>query len=402
MSGLTLKNTSSKDPLEVFLSKLASIKGLDADYINRSTKTTRYYVYNKDRESLMHELDQLEVDGTEYRLEYRENAPGSTVGRLEVMDGAKPIMKIYMKPSVKISPNFNAMITELLPMVMLETGVDRMFSRDGHLSSLAKKTITRILRNQGKSKDDITDLLNQLEQKNGYVLGKRREIINIHDLYIKKKWDMSSTLESKKWLGYDKLDKNGIYKDRADVQLSPNCRISLKSVVEGEQKIFLCNTTFRAFLNDILTETGLIEHGTDRIVEEVIAKWCTRIAKPTYADVLVAAVNHVLRADIRNTYVLLHYILGDYRRRLSGDSKGYNHIVMSNQFRAVEMGVGDAFIREAMNTNPSKSAKLKKDGERWVIIFGNDDERLDVSFMDREFHETDRSWSLKFKILEKI
>jgi hypothetical protein len=350
----------------------------------------------------MHELDQLEVDGTEYRLEYRENAPGSTVGRLEVMDGAKPIMKIYMKPSVKISPNFNAMITELLPMVMLETGVDRMFSRDGHLSSLAKKTITRILRNQGKSKDDITDLLNQLEQKNGYVLGKRREIINIHDLYIKKKWDMSSTLESKKWLGYDKLDKNGIYKDRADVQLSPNCRISLKSVVEGEQKIFLCNTTFRAFLNDILTETGLIEHGTDRIVEEVIAKWCTRIAKPTYADVLVAAVNHVLRADIRNTYVLLHYILGDYRRRLSGDSKGYNHIVMSNQFRAVEMGVGDAFIREAMNTNPSKSAKLKKDGERWVIIFGNDDERLDVSFMDREFHETDRSWSLKFKILEKI
>jgi hypothetical protein len=378
MSGLTLKNSSSKDPLEVFLSKLASIKGLDADYINRSTKTTRYYVYNKDRESLMHELDQLEVDGTEYRLEYRENAPGSTVGRLEVMDGAKPIMKIYMKPSVKISPNFNAMITELLPMVMLETGVDRMFSRDGHLSSLAKKTITRILRNQGKSKDDITDLLNQLEQKNGYVLGKRREIINIHDLYIKKKWDMSSTLESKKWLGYDKLDKNGIYKDRADVQLSPNCRISLKSVVEGEQKIFLCNTTFRAFLNDILTETGLIEHGTDRIVEEVIAKWCTRIAKPTYADVLVAAVNHVLRADIRNTYVLLHYILGDYRRRLSGDSKGYNHIVMSNQFRAVEMGVGDAFIREAMNTNPSKSAKLKKDGERWVIIFGNDDERLDV------------------------
>ena len=402
MSGLTLKNTSSKDPLEVFLSKLASIKGLDDDYINRSTKTTRYYVYNKDRESLMHELDQLEVDGTEYRLEYRENAPGSTVGRLEVMDGAKPIMKIYMKPSVKISPNFNAMITELLPMVMLETGVDRMFARDGQLSTLAKKTITKILRNQGKSKDDIIDLLNQLEQKNGYVLGKRREIINIYNLYIKNQWDLNSPIEHKKWLGYDKLDKNGIYKDRADVQLSPKCRISMKSVVEGEQKIFLCNTTFRAFLNDILTETGLIEHGTDRIVEEVIAKWCTRIAKPTYADVLVAAVNHVLRADIRNTYVLLHYILGDYRRRLSGDSKGYNHIVMSNQFRAVEMGVGNEFIREAMNTNPSKSAKLKKDGDRWVIIFGNDDDRLDVSFMDREFHETDRSWSLKFKILEKI
>ena len=75
---------------------------------------------------------------------------------------------------------------------------------------------------------------------------------------------------------------------------------------------------------------------------------------------------------------------------------------MSNQFKAVEMGVGDAFIREAMNTNPSKSAKLKKDGDRWVITFGNDDERLDISFIDREFHDSDRSWSLKFKILEKI
>lgn len=402
MSRLSLKNMSSEDPLEDFLRKMASINGLGDDISNRNTKTTRYYVFNEDRESLMRELDGLEVDGTDYKIKYRENAPGSTVGRLEVMDGAKPIMKIYMKPSVKISSNFNAMITELLPMVMLETGVDGMFARDGQLSSLAKKTITKILRNHGKSKDVITNLLNQLEQNSGYVLGKRREIINIHNLYIKKKWDMSSTLESKKWLGYDKLDKNGIYKDRADVQLSPNCRVSLKSVVDGDQKIFLCNTTFRAFLNDILTETGLFDHRSDKIVEEVIAKWCTSIAKPTYADVLVAAVNHVLKADIRNTYVLLHYILGDYRKRLSGDSKGYNHIVMSNQFKAVEMGVGDSFIREAMNTNPSKSAKLKKDGYRWVIIFGNGDERLDVSFIDREFHDSDRSWSLKFKILEKI
>ena len=328
------------------------------------------------------------------KITYKPNAPGSSVGRLEIYSEGKTY-KVYLKPNVKISNNFNAMLTELLPLAMLRANTSILLSEEKGIVSISetiKDQIYNILHNQGKPNDKIDNLIDQLEQKIQFVITKADEIKNIYNFYqrqIRTKWSKQvSGFRDYKWLGYDKVVKNDNYTDRADVQITNDCRISLKSVMptQTQQKIFLCNTTFSAFMTDIDNLTGNENNPPSE----------------TYGEWLINYLGPILKT---NTYKVLHYILGDYRKDLKKRGEGYNHIVLSSDKKVVELGLNsaDTFIKAAMDENIGP-AHLKVVNGNYRIIYGEDPNRdyVDISFTDKKIEDNDRSWSLKFKILEQI
>ena len=285
------------------------------------------------------------------KISYKPNAPGSSVGRLEIYSEGKTY-KVYLKPNVKISNNFNAMLTELLPLAMLRANTSILLSEEKGIVSISetiKDQIYNILHNQGKPNDKIDNLIDQLEQKIQFVITKADEIKNIYNFYqrqIRTKWSRQvSGFRDYKWLGYDKVVKNDNYTDRADVQITNDCRISLKSVMPTPtpQKIFLCNTTFNAFFRDIEVLTGI-----EAPRREEFPKY------GTYGKLLSSYLNEVLK---RKAHYVLHYILGDYRKDLNSLGKGYNHIVLSSNRKVVELGLNssDNFIAAAMDENLNKA-----------------------------------------------
>ena len=403
-----LKSNAEKTPLELFFDKMEEKYKLKFD-IQRSNEFTRYYFYSGDltRAEVLEDIAFVQdIDG--YSLEYRENAPGSSVGRLEITpdDGGRPY-KMYLKPIVKISTNFNAMLTELLPMAMLANGTKVLFSNDGYLTRKIQRRIIDILSQQGKDKESIQKLIDQLEEKNVFVREKRQEIENIFYYYIRRRWYTLGSGKEKqlKWLGYDKVAKNFGYVDRADVQLSPTCKISLKSVMptDLQQHIFLCNTTFNAFLRDMKTKCRMDSWPKSVSVTTMVEYYLRkRIPIRTYGDLIQAAIKEICISSIQNTYFLLHYILGDYRPKLRQDGTGYNHIVLSSRDKVKELGIRDHFIAEALNERPTEMARIENDNGTFKIVYGKLQESLLVSFVDKQIKANDASHSLKFKILEEI
>lgn len=327
-------------------------------------------------------------------IEYKPNAANSSVGRLEITY-ENHVYKVYLKPNVKISNNFNAMLTELLPLAMLKANNNVLLSEEKGIISISDAVsdqIFSILDNQGKPKDKIDNLISQLEQKIEYVKSKADEIVKIYNFYqarIHKEWgDQVRGFRDYKWLGYDKVVKNKNYTDRADVQISNDCRISLKSVMptQTEQKIFLCNTTFSAFMTDIDALTGNTNNPPS----------------DTYGEWLKAYLTPILE---KKTHKVLHYILGDYRKDLEKRGEGYNHIVLSSNTLVTELGLkkSDSFLDAAMNENISP-ARLEVVNGKYRIVYGDNPDRdyVDIYFKDKKIEDNDPSMPLKFKILEQI
>jgi hypothetical protein len=332
-------------------------------------------------------------------IEYKPNAANSSVGRLEITY-ENHVYKVYLKPNVKISNNFNAMLTELLPLAMLRANTSILLSEvDGVTSiydSISDQIEYILIKIQNKPEKEVHNLIDQLDQNIQYVFAKADEIKAIYNFYLyhirKKDWNVSGFREYK-WLGYDKVVKNDNYTDRADVQITNDCRISLKSVMPTPtpQKIFLCNTTFNAFFRDIEVLTGI-----EAPRREEFPKY------GTYGKLLSSYLKEVLKGK---AHYVLHYILGDYRKDLNSLGKGYNHIVLSSNRKVVELGLNssDNFIAAAMDENLNKADLVVKSGN-YAISYEKDEKpgQVDISFKDRPIKPDDRSWSLKFKILEQI
>lgn len=112
--------------------------------------------------------------------------------------------------------------------------------------------------------------------------------------------------------------------------------------------------------------------------------------------------NKILRDKTYNTYIVLHYILGDYCRKVRADGTGYNHILMTCAgHEPYELRADDGFVREAMNRNPRFSARVYPEGDKYYLAFG-DGQYLDISFKDKPIVPNDHANNLKFKILEKF
>lgn len=392
----------SMDPVQRFLMRVFPKKmGFTRAEHGLSSSRTFVFVLNgnfgKSRAEILREIAN-EDPGIELpegsKIRYIPNAPGSSAGRLEIYSEEKTY-KVYLKPNVKISNNFNAMLTELLPLAMLRANTSILLSEEKGIVSISETItdqISKILLNQGKPKDKIDNLIDQLEQKIEYVRSKADEIVKIYNFYqarIHKEWsDQVHGFRDYKWLGYDKVVKNKNYTDRADVQISSDCRISLKSVMptQTEQKIFLCNTTFSAFMTDIDALTGNTNNPPS----------------DTYGEWLKAYLTPILE---KKTHKVLHYILGDYRKDLEKRGEGYNHIVLSSNTLVTELGLkkSDSFLDAAMNEN-IPPARLEVVNGKYRIVYGDNTDRdyVDIYFKDKKIEENDPSMPLKFKILEQI
>lgn len=380
--------------------------------LSKSNSLSRWYIYNDDRSKYLKWVeDDCDENFEGVRVEYKDVAPGSSVGRLELTSRGSRILTVYLKPEVKISTNFNAMLTELLPIAWLRAGNVPLIDQDGFLKNELIEAVTEILQAQGKPQDQIQNLLNQLEQKGEYVRVKRREIEQIRDFYKRNadRWNIEGAIFNKgpfKWLGYDKTVKNYGYVDRADVQIGHECRVSLKSVAptDAAQKIFLCNTTFRAFMNDIQKFT---EHRDLQPSDDIVFRAAEIFGARTYGQLLEKYFEFLFKPEnggLKWTYHVLHYILGDYRKSVRRDGTGYNHILLTSNGEPKELTVDDGFISEALNAKPKMVAEVGYENGKMVLLFGTTvpRQKLDVQFTDRVIRESDPSMSLKFKILEKL
>ncbi len=392
----------SMDPVQRFLMRVfPKNQGFTKVEHGLSSRRTFVFVLNgnfgKSRAEILRDIAN-EDPGTELpegsKITYIPNAPGSSAGKLEIYSEGKRY-SVFLKPNVKISNNFNAMLTELLPLAMLKSNSNVLLSEEKGIISISDTVsdqIFSILDNQGKPKDKIENLISQLEQKIEYVRSKAYEIVKIYNFYqarIHKEWsDQVRGFRNYKWLGYDKVVKNKNYTDRADVQISNDCRISLKSVMptQTEQKIFLCNTTFSAFMTDIDELTGNTNNPPS----------------DTYGDWLKAYLTPILE---KYTHKVLHYILGDYRKDLEKRGEGYNHIVLSSNTLVTELGLkkSDSFLDAAMNED-IQAARLEVVNGKYRIVYGDNPDRdyVDIYFKDKKIEENDPSMPLKFKILEQI
>ena len=392
----------SMDPVQRFLDRVFPKKeGFTRAEHSLSSSRTFVFVLNRDlgksRAEILREIAN-EDPGIELPegsgITYRPNAPGSSVGKLEIYTEGK-MYSVFLKPNVKISNNFNAMLTELLPLAMLKANSNVLLCEEKGVVSISEsvtKQICLILNDQGKPKEKIDNLIDQLEQKIEYVRSKADEIVKIYNFYqakIHKEWnDQVKGFRDYKWLGYDKVVKNANYTDRADVQISNDCRISLKSVMptQTEQKIFLCNTTFSAFMTDIDTLTGNTNNPPS----------------DTYGGWLKAYLTPILE---KKTHKVLHYILGDYQKDLERRGEGFNHIVLSSNTLVTELGLkkSDSFLDAATNED-IQAARLEVVNGRYRIIYGDNPDRdyVDIYFKDKKIEENDPSMPLKFKILEQI
>lgn len=392
----------SMDPVQLFLQRVfPKNRGFTRAEHGLSSGRTFVFVLNgnfeKSRAEILRDIAN-EDPGSELpegsKITYQHNAPGSSAGRLEI-DINGMVYKVYLKPNVKISNNFNAMLTELLPLAMLKANSNVLLSEEKGIVSISEsvsKQIFSILKDQGKPKEKIDNLIDQLEQKIEYVRSKAEEIVKIYNFYqarIHKEWSgQVRGFRNYKWLGYDKVVKNDNYTDRADVQISNDCRISLKSVMptQTEQKIFLCNTTFSAFMTDIDALTGNTNNPPS----------------DTYGEWLKAYLTTILE---KYTHKVLHYILGDYRKDLERHGEGYNHIVLSSNTLVTELGLkkSDSFLDAAMNKDIDP-ATLEVVNGKYRIVYGDNPDRdyVDIYFKDKKIEENDPSMPLKFKILEQI
>lgn len=378
----------------------------------RSNSMSSWYIYNGDRAKYLKQVEE-DTNGIfeSLRLKYFPVSPGSSVGRLVVSEDDRRVRTIYLKPDVKISTNFNAMLTELLPIAWLRAGTSSLLNTDGFLQGEVVDSIRFILGHQEKPDQQIDDLINQLEAKAEYVRGKRREIELIKEFYEShaSSWSIGSAIESGdmyKWLGYDKTVKNYGYVDRADVQIGRNCRVSLKSVAPGgsNQRVFLCNTTFRAFMNDMqrFTDSRILPSSDD-----IVLRAAKLLGADSYGELLEKYFRSLFQDDrigLKCTHRFLHYILGDYRRNVRRNETGYNHIILTSPTCIKELGVDDLFISEALNRRPRCPADVVFENGKMRILFGDSlhRQKLDVQFTDSEIKPTDWSRSLKFKILEGL
>lgn len=379
---------------------------------DRSNSMTRWYTYNDDRSNYLKHVEE-DTDGNfeGLRVKYFPVSPGSSVGRLIVSEAERRVKTVYLKPDVKISTNFNAMLTELLPIAWLRARTSVLLDTDGFLHGEVVDSIRWILRRQEKPASQIDNLINQLEEKAEYVSGKRREIELIKEFYVShaSSWSIGPAIESGdmyKWLGYDKTVKNYGYVDRADVQIGRNCRVSLKSVAPGgsNRRVFLCNTTFRAFMNDMqrFSDRRILTVGDD-----IVLRAAELFGAESYGELLEKYLRFLFQDDrngLKFTHRVLHYILGDYRRDVRRNETGYNHIILTSSTRVRELGVDDSFISEALNRRPRRPADVVFDSGKMRITFGEclPRQMLDVQFTDSEIKPTDGSRSLKFKILENL
>ena len=381
--------------------------------LSKSNSMSRWYIYNDDRSKYLKWVeDDCDENFEGVRVEYKDVAPGSSVGRLELNANGSRLLTVFLKPEVPISLNFNAMLTELLPIAWLRAGRNvPLIDQDGFLRKELIEAVTEILQEQGKPQDRIQDLCNQLEQKAEYVRVKNTEIKHIFEFYHKnaKRWKIEGTIQNGgpyKWIGYDKTVKNYGYVDRADVQIGYDCRVSLKSVAptDIEQKIYLCNTTFKAFMNDIQKFT---EHRELQPSDDIVFRAAEIFGAKTYGQLLEKYFEFLFKPEnggLKWTYHILHYILGDYRKEVRRDGTGYNHILLTSIREPKELTVDDGFIAEALNTKPKMVAEVGYENGKMVLLFGTTvpRQKLDVQFTDRVIKESDPSISLKFKILEKL
>ena len=381
--------------------------------LSKSNSMSRWYIYNDDRSKYLKWVeDDCDRIFEGVNVVYKDVAPGSSVGRLELNANGSRLLTVFLKPEVPISLNFNAMLTELLPIAWLRAGRNvPLIDQDGFLRKELIEAVTEILQEQGKPQDRIQDLCNQLEQKAEYVRVKNTEIKHIFEFYHKnaKRWKIEGTIQNGgpyKWIGYDKTVKNYGYVDRADVQIGYDCRVSLKSVAptDIEQKIYLCNTTFKAFMNDIQKFT---EHRELQPSDDIVFRAAEIFGAKTYGQLLEKYFEFLFKPEnggLKWTYHILHYILGDYRKEVRRDGTGYNHILLTSIREPKELTVDDGFIAEALNTKPKMVAEVGYENGKMVLLFGTTvpRQKLDVQFTDRVIKESDPSISLKFKILEKL
>lgn len=411
MLGLIDKQEADKqDPLKSFLELNFPESQFKLDK-SRSNSKTLFYIYNGDRSAKLAEIARLGPVNGIYP-QYEKYVSRSSSGALNLREEGRVgrILKtVILKPQVNISTNFNAMLTELIPIAMLKSNATTVMVRDG-LNPLVSDAIMDIVGGVNDESSRARNLLNQLDQKIDYVKQKSDEILKIVDFYRDKiardsVWKSQCEGFKFRWVGADKVIKNYTYVDRADVQLSDKCRVSMKSVVPSElnRPIFLCNTTFRAFLNDMENRFN----GVTARDRDVVHRLASEYRAETYGQLLRNYLNFNLGHDpehpkpLFRTYQLLHYILGDYGREVRRDGTGYNHIVMSSGTVVRELGVENDFVAAAMNKKPSKRALVSIDmnGNSYVLFGGRP---VEISFRDKKIEESDPSVSLKFKILEKL
>ena len=411
MLGLIDKQEADKqDPLNSFLELNFPEPKFKLD-TKRSNSKTLFYIYNDDRSAKLAEIASLGPVNGIYP-QYEKYVPRSSSGALNLREDnrhGRILKTIILKPQVNISTNFNAMLTELIPIAMLKSNASAVIVRDG-LNPLIADAIMDIVGGVNDESSRVRNLLNQLDQKIEYVKQKSDEILKIVDFYRDKMardpvWRSQCEGLKFRWVAADKVIKNYTYVDRADVQLSEKCRVSMKSVVPSElnRPIFLCNTTFRAFLNDMENRfNGIVDRDRDIVVNQA-----EKLGAETYGELLRKYLNFNLGHDpehpkpLFRTYQLLHYILGDYGSDVRRDGTGYNHIVLSSGTVVRELGVENDFIEAAMNKKPTKRAIVNIDlnGNSYVLFGGRP---VEISFRDKKIEESDPSMSLKFKILEKL
>jgi hypothetical protein len=411
MLGLIDKQEADKrDPLKSFLELNFPESQFKLDK-SRSNSKTLFYIYNGDRSAKLAEIARLGPVNGIYP-QYEKYVSRSSSGALNLREEGRVgrILKtVILKPQVNISTNFNAMLTELIPIAMLKSNASMVTVRDS-LNPRISDAIMEIVGGVNDESSRARNLLNQLDQKIDYVKQKSDEILKIVDFYRDKiardsVWKSQCESFKFRWVGADKVIKNYTYVDRADVQLSDKCRVSMKSVVPSElnRPIFLCNTTFRAFLNDMENRfNGTVDRDRD-----IVHRLASEHRADTYGELLRKYLNFNLGHDPEHpkpmfrTYQLLHYILGDYGREVRRDGTGYNHIVMSSGAVVRELGVENDFVAAAMNKKPTKRAIVSIDmnGNNYVNFGGRP---VEISFRDKKIEESDPSVSLKFKILEKL
>ena len=412
MLGLIDKLEADKrDPLNSFLELNFPEPQFKLDK-SRSNSKTLFYIYNGDRSAKLAEIASLGPVNGIYP-QYEKYVSRSSSGALNLREEGRVgrILKtIILKPQVNISTNFNAMLTELLPIAMLKSKASTVIVKDG-LNPLVTDAIMDIVGGVNDESSRARNLLNQLDQKIDYVKQKSDEILMIVDFYRNKLardpvWRSQCEGFKYRWVGSDKVIKNYTYVDRADVQLSEKCRVSMKSVVPSElnRPIFLCNTTFRAFLNDMENRfNGIVDRD-----KAVVVNQAEKFGAETYGDLLTKYLNFNLGHDPEHpkpalrTYQLLHYVLGDYGREVRRDGTGYNHIVMSSGTVVRELGVENLFMEAAMNKKPKFIAKVGELGGEYCILFNGGTDKVEISFRDKKIEDSDPSMSLKFKILEKL
>lgn len=279
---------------------------------------------------------------------------------------------IKTPPSLK-NANYNAAITELMPLIILI--LDK--KQKQNLNDI--ETYTKAYVYANKNKNILVRLYKGNYKKVWAFLApdnindeKMAEALAVARCYQQ---NFQLSVENFKWTGFLNLGTNTSgYRDRTDVILGPKLRISLKSHAVSEN-VFLHNTSLYQFVNSLIPNLTYLDLDRFQIFEKLIKN---------------------LNSDPKLIRKALHIIVGNFRPNAEN---GYNYIVISDKTNAYVAKTDIINVwADAMN-NPRYIFENIKIVNTSLIIKTNKG-TFNIDFVLYEHEDVIHS-PLKFKLLLK-